>query len=252
MRTLKDTTNTDRPERRTALVSRELARYNLDIVALSETRRPGEGHLREELGGYTFFWKGLPEEERRIHHVGFAIKNRLLPKLTELPLGINERLMTLRLQLTSQQHAFIISAYASTLDASDETKVTFYQRLEDILAAVPAYDKIILLGDFNARVGRDYQLWDGVISRNRVRKCNDNGTLLLIKCTEHRLVITNTVFSRERVSRSLGNIPAPSTGTWWTTSSSESWIKKMSSRPRRSPVQTTVGQIIGSSAPNSD
>lgn len=194
VRTLMDNTNNDRRERRTALVSRELTRYNLDIVALSETRRPGEGQLREELGGFTFFWKGLPEEDHRIHGVGFAIKNHLLSKLTELPHGINERLMTHRLQLTFQQYAFIISAYAPTLNAQNEVKEAFYQCLENTLAAVPISDKIILLGSFNARVGKDYQLWDGVLGRNGVGKCNENRTLLLTKCSEHQLVITNTIF----------------------------------------------------------
>ena len=77
VRTLLDNPNSDHPERRTAIISRELARYDIDIAALSETRRADEGQLKEEGGGYTFFWKGKPSGERRIHGVGFAIKNRI-------------------------------------------------------------------------------------------------------------------------------------------------------------------------------
>ena len=40
MRTLPDNGRTERHERRTALVAKELARYNVDIGALSETRLP--------------------------------------------------------------------------------------------------------------------------------------------------------------------------------------------------------------------
>ena len=43
VRTLLDLENTNRPQRRTALVSHELARYKLDIAALSETRRSAQG-----------------------------------------------------------------------------------------------------------------------------------------------------------------------------------------------------------------
>ena len=50
---LLDNAASDRPERRTAIIERELARYDIDIAALSETRRSGEGQLREG-GGYTF------------------------------------------------------------------------------------------------------------------------------------------------------------------------------------------------------
>ena len=43
VRTLLDREDSDRPERRTALIARELDRYNIDIAALSETRLAGEG-----------------------------------------------------------------------------------------------------------------------------------------------------------------------------------------------------------------
>ena len=47
--------------RRAALIACELARYNIDIAALSETRLPDEGSLVETGTGYTFFWSGLPQ-----------------------------------------------------------------------------------------------------------------------------------------------------------------------------------------------
>ena len=87
----------DRPERRTAFVANELKRQKIDVAALSETRFPDEGQLREEKAGYTFFWKGLPKTDRRIHGVGFAIRTKLLRNLNELPTGISERLMVMRL-----------------------------------------------------------------------------------------------------------------------------------------------------------
>lgn len=63
MRTLMDGTSSERPERRTAIIARELQRCRIDIAALSETRLVGEGQLEEEKGGYTFFWKG--KEKRK-------------------------------------------------------------------------------------------------------------------------------------------------------------------------------------------
>ena len=78
VRTLLDRANTSRSERRTALVAKELQRYRMDIAALSETRLADEGSLREEGGGYTFFWKGKLQDEDSIHGVGFAIRSSLL------------------------------------------------------------------------------------------------------------------------------------------------------------------------------
>ncbi|KAK1890299.1 Craniofacial development protein 2 [Dissostichus eleginoides] len=197
VRTLTDTQASDRPERRTAIISRELGKFQIDIAALSETRLADEGQLKEEKGGYTFFWKGKPANEPRIHGVGFAIKNCLINHLHELPVGINERLMTIRLMLASSQMATVISAYAPTLDAQDEVKEAFYADLDKILSEVPKEDKLILLGDFNARVGRNHHLWRGTLGREGVGNTNSNGILLLTKCSEHNLVITNTLFRQK-------------------------------------------------------
>ena len=68
VRTLMDSSSSDRPERRTALVGRELDRYKIEIAALSETRLAEEGLLKEVGAGYTFFWSGRKKEEE----VGFS------------------------------------------------------------------------------------------------------------------------------------------------------------------------------------
>nr|VZI48145.1 unnamed protein product [Spirometra erinaceieuropaei] len=60
-----DNPRSNRPERRTALVARELARYKVDIAALNETRFSEQGQLEEVGAGYTFFWNGRPRAERR-------------------------------------------------------------------------------------------------------------------------------------------------------------------------------------------
>ena len=145
VRTLMDCASSDRPERRTAIIARELRRCQIDIAALSETRRADEGQLREEKGGYTFFWKGKAADEPRIHGVGFAIRNQHINHLTELPVGINERLMTIRLMLDNNQTATVVSAYAPTLDSEQEVKETFYTCLDETLSKIPREDKIILL-----------------------------------------------------------------------------------------------------------
>ena len=95
-----DSAGSDRPQRRTALVGKELGIYGIEIAALSETRFAEIGEIKEAGAALTFFWKGLKSEERRETGVGFAIKSDLVRKLTGLPNGINDRLMTLRLPLS--------------------------------------------------------------------------------------------------------------------------------------------------------
>ena len=194
IRTLTDNTKADRPERRTALIARELARYRVDIAALSETRLADKGQLTEPGGGYTFFWSGRSSEERREAGVGFAIKSHLLRKLAGLPEGLDERLMTLKLPLKGKNTATLISAYAPTMTNPDDIKDKFYEELDRILTAIPKSEKIILLGDFNARVGADHETWEGIVGKHGIGRCNSNGILLLRTCAAHGLSITNTMF----------------------------------------------------------
>ena len=118
-----------------------------------------------------------------------------MSKLAGPPKGVNDRLMTLRLPLShGKKFASLVSAYAPTMTNPDEVKDKFYEDLNRVIAAVPKADKLILLGDFNARVGSDSTAWEGVIGKHGVGKCNSNGLLLLQTCSEHELLITNTIF----------------------------------------------------------
>nr|VZI02592.1 unnamed protein product [Spirometra erinaceieuropaei] len=169
----------DRPERRTALVARELARYKLDIAALNETHFSEQGQL---------------EAERRDAGVAFAIRNDIVGRLPCLPQGINDRPMNLRLPLWGGKFATIISAYAPTMTNPDAVRDKFYEDLHALLATVSKADKLIVLGDFNARVGTDQSAWRGVLGPHGPRGSSENGLLLIRTCAEHRLMLTNTFF----------------------------------------------------------
>ena len=106
IRTLLEWDDSDRPQKRTALIADELARYKINIAALSETRLAGEGELTERNSGYSY----------------------------------------------GKKFATIVSAYAPTMTNPDKTKDRFYEDLDAVISAVPASDKLIILGDFNARV----------------------------------------------------------------------------------------------------
>ncbi|VDL96487.1 unnamed protein product [Schistocephalus solidus] len=115
----------NRPERRTALVARELARYKVDISALSETRFPEQGQLEEVGAGYTFFWIGRPKAEQRDAGVAFAIRNDVMAWLVTCE-SIVQRLVNQCLEhhhtaeivastaLTFLAHSLIAWAYSVT------------------------------------------------------------------------------------------------------------------------------------------
>ncbi|VDL94700.1 unnamed protein product [Schistocephalus solidus] len=150
-----DNPRSNRPERRTALVARELACYTVDIAALIETRFSEQGQLEE---------------------------------------GINNGLMSPRLPLRGDKFTTIISAYVPPMTSSDAAKAKFYEDLHALLATVPKEENFVVLGDFNARVGMNHASWQGVLGRHSPGSCNDNGLLLLRTHAEHRLLLTNIFF----------------------------------------------------------
>ncbi|VDM01332.1 unnamed protein product, partial [Schistocephalus solidus] len=108
--------------------------------------------------------------------------------------GINDRLMSLRLPFRGEKLATIISAYAPPMTSSDAAKNKFYEDLHSLLATVPKVDKLIVLGEFNARVGTDHAVWQRKRCPHDLGSRNDNGLFVLRTCAEHRLLLTNTFF----------------------------------------------------------
>ena len=150
VKTLFDSDN--RPERQIALVAKTLDKYEIDTAALSETVLSGEGSLNELGQKNTYFWRS----QSHIHGVGTANKNTTIKSLHEHLVGHSERLITVRIPLERANFVTIISAYAPTLAAEEETKGEFCSSILAVLEAVDRRDNLVLMGDFSARVGSDY------------------------------------------------------------------------------------------------
>ena len=95
---------------------------------------------------------------------------------------------------TSARFVNIISAYAPTLTTTPEAKDQFYDALQETLAGIQSSEGIYLLGDFNARVGTDWQAWPTCLGHFCFGKMNENGQRLLELCCHHGLCITNSYF----------------------------------------------------------
>ena len=100
--------------------------------------------------------------------MGFAIKKDIVTKLTEMPRPVSDRIMTMRLPLSKDNFATIISVYAPTMTNADENKEAFYNQLASVLSGIPRTDKLLLIGDFNARIGRDNDKWPLVMGKHGI------------------------------------------------------------------------------------
>ena len=100
----------------------------------------------------------------------------------------------MRLPLSKDNFATIISVYAPTMTNPDENKESFYNQLTSVLSGIPRIDKLLLIGDFNMRIGRESDNRPLVMGKHGIGKCNSNGELLLALCSEFKLIVTNTMF----------------------------------------------------------
>ncbi|BHF81242.1 hypothetical protein SprV_0702437200 [Sparganum proliferum] len=135
VRYLLDNPRSNRSERRTALGTRELARYKMDIAALSETRLSEQGQPEDVGTGYAFFWSGRPKAERRDVGVAFTIRNDSEGRLPCLSQDINDRLMSLHLPLRGGKFF--------TMTSHDTAREKFYGDLHALLATLSNADKLI-------------------------------------------------------------------------------------------------------------
>ena len=179
--------------RKTVLIDRELDRLQLDIVGLQETRLAGCASLKEK--NFTFYWKGLDEDQPRLHGVGFAVRNTHIQAVTT-PVGTSERLMSMSLN-TEKGKVNLITAYAPTLQAPDEDKDRFYASLQEVIKSKHTDEPLYILGDFNARVGQENHLWPSCLGHHGIGKMNENGQRLLELCSNNGLCISNTYFAQK-------------------------------------------------------
>ena len=75
-----------------------------------------------------------------------------------------------------------------------EAKHKLYEELHTLITSELKADKLVVLSDFNARIGSDNIAWDRIIRKYGIGSCNSNGLLLLQTCAEFHLSVTNTMF----------------------------------------------------------
>jgi len=171
-------------------------RYHLDIVGVQEVRWSGKDKIRH--GPWTFIYSGR-EDQQHEAGVGLLLSKKAADALTSIDC-INERLLRARFNAGVTKLSVTVG-YAPTEMASVLEKDEFYKQLDNILSSIPRHDMSLLLGDLNARVGKDVTAYPNVIGRHGMGEVNDNGQRLLDTCSTHGLVIAGTMFQHKDIHK---------------------------------------------------
>ena len=108
--------------------------------------------------------------------------------------------MCIRAPLSCGRFITVISVYAPTLGNNQESIMAFYQEFLNCIISIPNADKILLPGDFNARVGSDHENWNA-LGQHGIRKKNGNGLLLLQLCTDFELAVCNSFYQQTVINK---------------------------------------------------
>ena len=90
----------------------------------------------------------------------------------------------------------VIQDYAPTSNAEEAEVEWFYEDLQELLKLTPKKDVLFIIGDWNAKVGR--QETPGVTDKFGLGMRNEAGQRLIEFCQENALVIANTLFQQHK------------------------------------------------------
>ena len=109
----------------------------------------------------------------------------------------------------------IICVHAPTEEKDEIQKDDFYEDLERIYMKVPKHDIKVVMGDFNAKVGKEPGLAPNVGKYSLHEETNNNGWRMIDFAITKNMATSSTLFQHKRIHK----------GTW------------------RSPDETTSNQI---------
>ena len=121
-------------------LAQEVAKTQIEILALQEVRWPGKGQINKK--DYLFDYSGTKEKIGQAS-TGFLLTKNIQKYIINFELH-NECLCKLRVK-GKYNNRTLINTYTPTEDKTEETKEQFYDDLQSMVDKVPKSDLIILL-----------------------------------------------------------------------------------------------------------
>ncbi|XP_072048653.1 uncharacterized protein [Amphiura filiformis] len=147
----------------------ELRDLKWDIIGLSETKRAGEG-IEELKGGAWLYNHGKTEDNRNAKGIGFMIHPKFKDYIREIKYYSN-RVVSLDVQLTANNHLCVVQVYAPTSEYEDEAVEEMYEDVSKAMEESRATYTIVM-GDFNAKIGRRQSGEESIMGRDSTTRKN--------------------------------------------------------------------------------
>ena len=158
-----------------AQITSEMRRFNLHILGVSECRWTGTGRITTETRE-TVLYSGR-EDNHHFEGVALILKKGMEKKLVEWK-PINSRLLKARFK-GRHNNLTVIQCYAPTNESEDKIKDAFYDQLESEIISSSNHDILIVMGDLNAKFGKENTGLERVMGKHGCGCMNNNGERLV-------------------------------------------------------------------------
>lgn len=176
-------------------VTDQQSKYRVDIMAVQEVRWKGSGTI--DSNAHTMYYCG----NKDVHSLGtgFIVSRRMKERVIGFK-PVSERMCVLRVQGSAFNVSFIC-AHAPTEANGRADNDQFYEQLELEYDELPKADIKILLGDFNAQLGREEQFYRTIGCNSLHNKTSDNGLRVIEFASSRNLVCRSTWFPRKDIHK---------------------------------------------------
>ncbi|KAF2896813.1 hypothetical protein ILUMI_09361 [Ignelater luminosus] len=178
-------------------MEKAIEKFKWDVIGMCEVRRMGE-EIYERKTGHILYSMGVVKGTAG---VGFWINKKLKSSIRQF-WGKSDRVASVILQLNNEERLAIIQVYAPTESATLTAKRRFYEDLEKVLLKLQSKsDNIIVMGDFNSKIGQRKEEDGHIMGRYGYGERNGSGIMLVNFAKRHQLYISNTFSSKTKGGR---------------------------------------------------
>lgn len=176
----------------------EMEKYGVDLLAVTETKKKGNGTLLLGRSKHMFY-SGVSIGQRAATGVALIVSNKWMDNIEAWSFK-SERLISVDMILEKEKTRIIV-AYAPNENAPQHEKDKFFEDAQELIDEVQNKREIIIMGDLNARVGKDIELAANVIGPEGEETLSENGEYLIDLCVRNNLKITNTFFPHKEIHK---------------------------------------------------
>ncbi|XP_052080696.1 craniofacial development protein 2-like [Mytilus californianus] len=191
--------------RKCAQIAKEMRNYDINILGISEARWNQSGVLTLETGEEILYSGNPNENDYHSKGVAVMLSNTSKKSLMEWE-PVSERMMWVRLKAKCQ-NITIIQCYAPTNDAEEDVKECFNEQLQHVWDKIPKRDIKIVMGDMNAKIGKENKDREKTLGKHGLGEINENGEKLVEFCELNELVIGGSLFPQKNIHKETWESP---------------------------------------------